>query len=311
MVKENIKKGIIFGFFANCFIGLQPIVANARPEYIDPFFYAALTVLFESVVFLPIMIIKRRKIKNDFNDGLISQEDFYSLLYGYRKNKLVLIFIGAVFGMGQILFFIGYRLAGSINGSLAQKSTIFFSLLFGFLFLKEKITKLQILFSIFLFFGLIIAVTEGSFNLLTLNLGVLVIIILTCMWTIAHTLTKPIFEKNEGFPSQIVVIRNGIGAVILFSIFFIIFPIQVINMLLDPVYVFWGFAMGATYSIGLFFWYQTLSSLDVSKASILVSPTPVVTALFATLLLHETFTFFDFLGTLIIIVSIIIIMREK
>jgi len=311
LTKENIRKGLIFGILANCFIGLQPIVANARPEYIDPFIFAALTVLFESIVFLPVMMMKRRKIRTEFDSGLLSQQEYSSLLYGYKNNKMVLFFIGAIFGVGQILFFIGYRLAGSINGSLAQKSTIFFSILFGFLLLKEKITKLQILFSIFLFFGLIIAVTEGSFNLLTLNLGVLVIIILTCMWTIAHTLTKPIFGKNEGFPSQIVVIRNGIGALILFGIFFIFFPIHTINMLSDPIYLFWGFAMGATYSIGLFFWYQTLSSLDVSKASTLVSPTPVVTAIFATLLLHETFTFFDLLGTIIVIMSIIVIMREK
>lgn len=306
-----MKKGIIYGIFADLFIGLQPIVANARPEYIDPFIYAALTVLFESVVLSPVMILKRRKVRKKYKKELISQEDFYSLLYGFKENKLLLLFIGAVFGGGQILFFIGYRLAGSINGALAQKSTIFFSLLFGYLLLKEKITKLQILFSAFLFFGLILAVTEGSFNLLEINIGVLVLIILTCLWMFAHTLTKPIFQRNEAVPSQMVVIRNAIGAVILFSIFLIFFPFEVLKMLSDPIYIFWGFLMGMTYGVGLFFWYQTLSHLDVSKASILVSPTPVVTAIFATLLLNESFTLFDFLGTLVVIISIMVIMKEK
>jgi drug/metabolite transporter (DMT)-like permease len=308
---ENLKKGILFGIFANCFIGLQPIVANARPEFIDPFIYAALTVLFESIVLSPVMILKRRKIRKQYKIGLISQEDFHSLLYGFKDNKLLLLFIGAVFGGGQILFFIGYGLAGSINGALAQKSTIFFSLLFGFLLLKETITKLQIVFSAALFFGLILAVTEGSFNLLEINLGVLILILLTCLWMLAHTLTKPIFQRKEAVPSQMVVIRNAIGAVILFVIFFLFFPIRTIEMLSNPVIILWGFLMGATYGIGLFFWYQTLSHLDVSKASILVSPTPIVTAIFATIFLNEIFTIADFLGTLIVIISIVVIMREK
>lgn len=311
MTDEDLKKGIIFGIFANCFIGLQPIVANARPDYIDPFIYAALTVLFESIVLLPFMILKRRKIKAKYKDGLISQEDFHSLLYGFKENKLLLLFIGAVFGGGQILFFIGYRLAGSINGALAQKSTIFFSLLFGFLLLKEKITKLQIIFSTFLFFGLILAVTEGSFNLLEINSGVLILILLTCLWMLAHTLTKPIFQRKEAVASQMVVIRNAIGAIILFGIFFIFFPFQVFEMISDPIYILWGLLMGATYGIGLFFWYQTLAHLDVSKASILVSPTPIVTAIFATVFLHEIFTIFDLIGTIIVIISIIMIIKEK
>jgi drug/metabolite transporter (DMT)-like permease len=69
--------------------------------------------------------------------------------------------------------------------------------------------------------------------------------------------------------------------------------------------------MGGTYGIGLYFWYNTLNYLDVGKASILVSPTPIVTAVFATLFLGEVFTLFHFIGMIIVITSIIIIMREK
>jgi drug/metabolite transporter (DMT)-like permease len=128
---------------------------------------------------------------------------------------------------------------------------------------------------------------------------------------LAHTFTKPIFNNKEGYPSQIVFIRNIIGAIILFVTFLVIFPVQLLKMLSNPVVIFWGFLMGGTYGIGLYFWYTTLNYLGVAKASILVSPTPIVTAIFATLLLGESFTLFHLLGMIIVITSIVIIMREK
>jgi len=310
-IKDDLEKGVIFGIIATILIGLQPIVANARPEFIDPYIYAVLTLFFEALIFFPIMLIQRNLFKSKFEKDLIGQEELNSYLYGYKNNKLRLLYVGITFGIGQILFFIGYGLAGSINGALAQKSTIFFSLLFGFLILKEHITKIQIVFSIFLFFGLILAVTEGTFNVLEINLGVIIILFLSSIWMLAHTFTKPIFNRKEGYPSQIVFIRNTVGAVVLFITFLILFPIELIRILSNPVVIFWGFLMGGTYGIGLYFWYTTLKYLDVGKASILVSPTPIVTTVFATLFLGEIFTIFHLIGMIIVITSIIIIMREK
>ena len=310
-IKDDLEKGLIFGIIATILIGLQPIVANARPEFIDPYIYAVLTLFFEAVIFFPIMILQRHLFKIKHEKGLIGQEELESYLYGYKDNKLRLIYVGITFGVGQVLFFVGYGLAGSINGALAQKSTIFFSLLFGVLILGETITLVQIIFSTTLFFGLILAVTEGTFNLLEINLGVVIILFLSSIWMLAHTFTKPIFNKKEGYPSQIVFIRNTIGSFVLFITFLILFPIELIRMLSNPVVIFWGFLMGGTYGIGLYFWYNTLKYLDVGKASILVSPTPIVTAFFATLFLGEIFTLFHFIGMIIVITSIIIIMREK
>lgn len=290
-------------------IGFQPIVANARPSYIDAYFYAVLTVAVEALVFYPIMKFERKKLKQNKELGLIQEEQLESLLFGYRKNKKLLVLVGATFGFGQILFFVGYGLAGSINGSLAQKSTVFFSLLFGAVLLHEKITKTQFLFSALLFFGLILAVTEGSFNLLQLNAGVLILLGLSSFWMLAHTMTKPLFDRKQAIPSQMVVIRNAIGAIILFSTYFIFYPLENILFFTNPFYIFWGFAMGAVYGTGLFFWYKTLQNMDVSIASILVSPTPIATALYATILLGEIFTVFHLIGTIIVIFSIIMIVK--
>jgi drug/metabolite transporter (DMT)-like permease len=306
---KKVNLGIIYGIIAVFTIGFQPIVANARPKIIDPYIFAALTVLTEAMIFSPIMMMERRNIKKKHKEELINTEELNAYLYGYKKNKPLLLYVGLTFGIGQILFFVGYSLAGSISGSIAQKSTVFFALLFGFLILHEKVSKIQVIFSIILFLGLILIATEGSFNLLELNIGVVVLLILSSIWMLAHTFTKPIFDRKEAIPSQMVVIRNSIGAIFLFSAFFIFFPIQIITMLSNPLYIIWGFAMGVTYGTGLFFWYKCMQHIDVNKASILVSPTPIATAIYAVLLLGEIFTIYHLIGTIIVILSIFIIVK--
>ena len=69
--------------------------------------------------------------------------------------------------------------------------------------------------------------------------------------------------------------------------------------------------MGLVYGIGLFCWYKTLSYLDVSKATMLFSPTPLITAIFATFLLGDNFTIFHLVGTIIVVISLIVIINHK
>ena len=310
MENEKLKRGIIFGIFGTVLIGLQPIVANSRPMIIDAFIFAAMTMIVEALIFFPIMIFERKKIRTDFKNNCLNEEELNSLLYGFKKNKLLLIFVGTAFGIGMVLFFIGYGLAGAINGSLAQKSALFFSLIFGFLILHEKISKKQIFFSILLFLGLILAVTQGSFNILEFNVGVLVLLVLACIWMFTHTISKPMLDRKEATAIQMVCLRNGIGGLMLITTYLLFFPVENLVIFSDPINYFWFFIMGLVYGSGLYCWYKTLSYLDVNKASILVSPTPIITAIFATLLLGEVFTIYHLIGTSIIIFSILMIVRE-
>ncbi|MFX1358655.1 MAG: DMT family transporter [Promethearchaeota archaeon] len=314
-MSNNYRKGILFGILGDLFVGFQPIVANARPEILDAYLFAAMTCIVEAIIFFPIIFIEMKFHKSKFKKENNFHETVIIMFRNWKINLKILILIGFIFGLNQLLFFIGYKLAGAINGSLTQKTTVFFGIIFGYLILKEKITKLQIIFSTILFFGLFIAITQLSFDLNNLNidiiLGVLVLLFITCLWMFGHTITKPLFNRNEVTPSQMVFIRNFLSGIMLFSTYFIFYPIENLTLFFDPINLFYFIAMGAVYATGLFCWYTTLSYLDVSKATIIFSPTPIVTAIFATILLGEIFTIFHLIGILIVIFSIIIIVRQK
>ena len=297
-------------------IGIQPIVIISRPVALDPYIFAAMTFFIVSFIFLPFMIMERKKLKAKNQSGLLTDDEIESLLHGWKKNKKFLIYLGIVFGFGRIFFFIGVQLAGAINSSLVQKVRIIFALLFGYLILQERFSKKQIFFSVLLFFGLFLAITNGSFLTITnvsdsVIIGVIVLLILGIIWTLAHTQTKPIIDKKEVTPISIVFIRSIIGAIILISTYFLFFPLENVNLFYEPVNLYYFLAIGLIQGLGLYSWYKAISYMEFSKATILVAPTPIITALFAYFILEEPFTIFHLIGTIIVIFSIIMIVREK
>jgi len=314
-LENNLKKGLITGFIGVIFVGLQPIVAILRPKAIDAYLSGAMTCLVETMIFFPLMLIELKMMNLNDQKKVIQENDINRVhfLKGWKNNIWLLIGIGLLFGLNQIFFFVGYDMARAINGSLTQKTTVFFSLFLGYLILKERITKLQIIFSFVLFFGLAMSITQ-FFTLVEINLTVLIgvgiLLLISFLWIVGHTLTKPIFSRNEATPIQMVFIRNVISGVFLISTYFIFFPID-LKIFLEPANLIFFFLMGTVYGSGLVCWYKTLSYLDVSKATTVFAPTPISAAIFATLILGENFTIAHLLGMILIIVSIIVIVNQK
>jgi drug/metabolite transporter (DMT)-like permease len=309
----NLKKGVTYASICIITIGLQPVISNARPSIIDPYLFGAVTALLEALVFLPIFLFERGRLKREKSDNDENFKKNNNLINGWKTKSgiKVVIIIGLTFSAVPILLYIGYDLAGAIISSLTMKSEIIFALIFGFVFLKERISKTQILFCILLFFGLIIAITEGSLNLLEFNVGVLILLFSVILFTLVHTITKISFERYELFPSQVVFLRNIISGVLLIILYFLIFPLENFVIIVNPLNFSFFLLMAIDYGASLYLWYKALTYIQIGKSSIIISLTPITSALFSFLLLGESFTLFHLIGTLIVIFSIFMIMREK
>jgi drug/metabolite transporter (DMT)-like permease len=270
-----------------------------------------MTVFYETIIFLPLFFLERRRLNSTLKQDSLKRDEINTLKNGWKKNKYFLFYIGINFAIAQILLYLAYQLSGAINASLAQKTTIIFGLLFGFLINHERISFKQIIFSIILFLGLTLAVTRGNFNIIEFNIGVLIMLLTAAIWMLAHTFTKPILERKELTSIQLVFTRNLLNSIILISTYFIFFPIQNVTLIFDPIHQFYFIIMGFAYGFDLYFWYKAISYINVSTATIIIAPSPIITALFATLFLGDEFTIFHLFGTIIIIISIVVIVKEK
>ncbi|TXT60904.1 MAG: EamA-like transporter family protein [Promethearchaeota archaeon] len=310
-----LKKGTIFGIISAILIGLEPIVANLRlitDVYIDPVIFATMTAFFEAVIFLPIYLNERRNLNKLREKEPLVNDNIESKLNGWKmkKNIALLLSISIVFSVVPVLLYIGFEEAGNVNASLTLKTEIIFSMLYGHFILNEKITKIQILFSGVLFIGLILAVTQGSFNLLEFNIGVLILLIDVAIFTFMHTLTKKGLDRKEITPIQVVFIRNLFSSVFLLIFYIFIFPGRNISILLDPRNYLFFTLMAFTYGFALLTWYKTLSFIEIGRATIIVSITPIITAFFSFIIYGEILTLYHIIGTIIVISSIYMIVRE-
>ncbi|MFW9949761.1 MAG: EamA family transporter, partial [Candidatus Thorarchaeota archaeon] len=165
--------------------------------------------------------------------------------------------------------------------------------------------------SISLFFGLLLAITEGQFNLLSFNIGVLILLLAACLFVFEHTLIKSVFDKQELTPLQAVFIRNFFSGAVLISSYFLFFPIDNIRFLLDSKYYIFYILNALAYGLGLLFYYNTISNMQMGRAIILMSFSPIISAIFSIVLLNEVFSFYHLIGTSIVIFSIYMIIREK
>jgi drug/metabolite transporter (DMT)-like permease len=69
--------------------------------------------------------------------------------------------------------------------------------------------------------------------------------------------------------------------------------------------------MGITYGLGLFCWYKLLSNMGTSKSSVMTSGDTIMTIIFAIILLGELLTIYHIIGTVLIIISVIMIVKPE
>jgi len=314
MGNYDFRKGLINGIITVLLIGLQPVISLSRPPIINAFTFSTVTALFMAIIFFPLFLVERFKLKNlaktESNDRIRS----LFLLNGWKqpRNIKLLVGIGIVFSIVPVLLIVGYDLAGAINSSLALKSEVVIALLSGYIFLHEKrISKIQIFFCITLILGLFIAITQGFSELFEINLGVLIILVAVIIFTITHAFTKSGFDRNEISPIQIVFIRNLLSGMILLVTYFIFFPLEGLVTVLRPEYLIFPFVMALDWGFSLLFWYRTLSYLQIGKAGVIMSLTPITSAIFSWIILGDEITYFHLIGITIVIVSIYMIVREK
>lgn len=187
---------------------------------------------------------------------------------------------------------------------------LIFALVFGYFINREKISKTQILFSFFLFFGLAIAITQGSFDIIEFNLGVIMLLITVALWMLAHAITKPYLDQNKITPYQLIFMRNGVTGSILLTSVLIFREFNVFALLIDPVNLFNFLLMGIGYGIDLCCFYISLSYINITKVSVIMAPSLLITLFCAMIFLSEIFTIFHLIGSIIVLISIIIIIKE-
>jgi drug/metabolite transporter (DMT)-like permease len=301
----NFKIGVIAAIVTVIAISTQPIISDTRPGALYPVIYAFATVLFENILIFPLAL-----------KHTLSQKKTYpgSLRSTFKKYWWRFLVVGTVFAIAQIMFFYGFDEsgeAGAISGSIAMKSSIIFTIIIGWIFLKEKASIIQMIFTAVILIALVYTLTLGTFKIEKVNIGTLILFLMPILWTIGHTVTKPLLQKELVKPSQIIFIRTLISMILLFFYFLILHPIGDLLLFFDWTNLLFMFLIGLSYVIGHYGWYSSIKNIDLGLSSAIQAPQPILTTFLAWLILGDTIEFYHYIGLTVIFISILLILYDK
>lgn len=206
------------------------------------------------------------------------------------------------------LVYIGLHYTTSINASLMNSSTPLIIYILSFIFLKERLTKFQLLGTLLSLAGVLFIISGGSVQSLfsfSFNKGDLIVLVAVVCWSVYSLLIKKYAGKLPGYSTFLVTII--IGAIMLL-------PFAVYEQLTTSQAIVWNTStMGAIIYVGIIAsivaflsWNTGVVSLGANKAGIYLNFIPLFATIFAVLFLNEQLLLAQVIGGIAVIAGVFI-----
>lgn len=202
-----------------------------------------------------------------------------------RREVMYLALIGIVGGsLPFYLYFTGLSQTSAINAAIIHKTLVFWVAIMAIPFLKEKISKGQIVAVLMLFAGNIFV---GGFQGFAFSKGEAMLLAATILWAIENIIAKKVLSSVS--PNIVTAFRMGLGSLILMAATLTSVP-QVFHksLTLSSSQIFWVFLTVLSLLGYITTWYRALKYAPaITVTSVLVSSTLVTNILSAIFITHS------------------------
>jgi drug/metabolite transporter (DMT)-like permease len=310
-LKSSAYIGFIFGIITLIGDGFQTIVSKSRPPEVGALFFAWTTACVELLVITPLFISDRlAKRKRMQNVGLSIDK-----IPPFTTRDIArLVVAGVIFAFCAYYLIVGFSMVDSVTGILSVKTQPISMMVIGALMLKERLSAKEIAVGMVMLVLMVYIVTGGTFQIASLSLGVIILLIVPVFWNIGHSIAKPFLQKKLLTISEFVFIRIGITTLILSVLFSIAGDPAELGNLASPAALVSIVVMGLLFAFLHTFWYKTVRALPLSIASFIVLPAPIVTAILAFFITQEPLLPYHLIGIggeILCILSLIFIQKKK
>ncbi len=296
--QPNRKTGISLAFTSLILLGLLPVISNGRPAALDDLNFAFYLSFWQLICSLPLLLHEYR----NKTQGILARQ----LPIAIRNKTLIIILLtGLIFGLSTYLYVLSVEKAGTVSAIIAIQAYPLFAILWESLFLSRKKTTAELLFTFLLITGLYYLGTQGSWKIAGLSPWFLLALAVPFLWSIAHVIIKNILDTTAVTPIQITFFRVLISAIFLFFISLAVNgPENVLQGMSIVDFQLAAFSMGFVYYLELISWFYAVKHVDVSLASSITTPTPLVTMMLAAVFLQEAIQGFQLISLGVVIVSL-------
>ncbi|MDI6820801.1 MAG: DMT family transporter [Patescibacteria group bacterium] len=219
-----------------------------------------------------------------------------------KKNITKLILIGVVGGsLPFALFFSGLTQTNAINASLIHKTLFLWVFIFAYPFLKERLSKLQILGATIIFAANFFI---GGFTGFKFNTGEFMIIGATILWAIENIIAKKALQEFSS--TTVAANRMILGSLILFAFLLARDGAAVFNLNLNESQ--WGWTILTSFLLFGFvsFWYGALKYAPATYVATLLVPATLVTNVLSAIFITKVFSLNDAISAALYVLGIIL-----
>ena len=298
MVKKSIRVGITLSLVSLVLLGVMPIISNSRPMEISALNFALYLSIWQLIFSIPVLLIEWKSTNRGIFDASLSST--------LRKKTVSIILVtGAMFGVSTFAYVLSMEKAGTVSAAIAIQAYPLFAILWETVFLKRRKNREELFFTVLLIVGLYYLGTSGTWKIEGLSYWFIFALSVPFIWSVAHVIIKEVLDKTPITPAQVTFFRVSISVIVIFVISVSVNGLnQVLNVIGNPVFQMYAALMGLVYYLELINWFYAVKHVDVSVASSITTPWPVVTMFLAIIFLHESVKNYQIITMAVVFISV-------
>ncbi len=296
--QANKQTGILLAFTSLLLLGMLPVISNGRPAGLNALNFAFYLSFWQLICSLPLLFSEYRNNTH----GIFTKK----LPVRLRNRTVIIILLtGLIFGLSTYVYVLSVEKAGTVSAIIAIQAYPLFAILWESIFFNKKKRKAELIFTFLLIAALYYLGTQGSWKIEGLSLWFLLALAVPFLWSIAHVIIKNTLDTTPITPVQVTFFRVFISAIFLLIVLISVNGINsVINGMSVVNFQISAFTMGFVYYLELISWFYAVKHIDVSLASSITTPTPLITMLLAAIFLQETIQSFQLASFLVVLMSL-------
>ncbi|TKJ19470.1 MAG: hypothetical protein CEE43_15030 [Promethearchaeota archaeon Loki_b32] len=222
---------------------------------------------------------------------------------------------GIIFSISTFFYVYAFETAGTVSAAIAMQTYPLFSIVMEFILFKKKKRLPELIFTLLMILGVYYLGTEGTWLISGFSPWFALALIVPFLWGIAHVIIKHTLDTSPITPNQVTFFRVLVSSIILFGISSLLSGTNnILEGLIIIEFQFFGFLMGIVYYLELINWFYAVKHVEVSLASTITTPTPIITMIFALFTLKESVEIYQIIAMVTVFVSLLGLLwsgREK
>jgi len=193
------------------------------------------------------------------------------------------------------------------RAAFLHKTLPIYAAILAFIFLKEKISKKQLIAMLIMLFGLLLM--QLSKLSAEIRMGDMLVLGATVLWAIENVIAKKAMLNKES--NWVVVFsRMFFGSIILFAIIFLTGKSDLL-FALTAQQILYITISGAMLFLYVLTWYLGLKYINLSKAATILLLAPVISLILGIFFLGESILMLQAIGSLLILIGAFEVVRTK